>query len=260
LDTAGGAQDSRFAGGSQVVALRMAQELGDRVVLGAPVRSIAAERDGVTVQADGVTARARRIIVAIPPTLAGRIAYDPPLPADRDCLTQRLAQGSVIKCMAIYDEPFWRADGLSGQATSVPGPVKVIFDNSPPDGSPGVLLAFFEGREARAAARLDMSERGALVTGVLSRLFGPRAARPERYVDKAWAQEEWSRGCYGGYLPPGGWTSFGHALRAPVGLIHWAGAETATVWNGYIDGAVSSGERAALEAATALSAPAAVAG
>ena len=247
LEAAGGAQDARFVGGSQLVALRMAEELGDRIVLGTPVRSITRAGDGVIVSAGSLSVKAHRVIVAIPPTLAGRIVYAPALPADRDGLTQRFAQGSVVKCMAIYDEPFWRADGLSGQAASVTGPAKVIFDNSPPDGSPGVLLAFFEGREARRAASLSIDERQALVTGVLARLFGPRAARPERYVDKAWANDEWSRGCYGGYLPPGGWTDFGHTLRAPIGPIHWAGAETASVWNGYIDGAVSSGERAAGE-------------
>ncbi|MDQ3933777.1 MAG: FAD-dependent oxidoreductase, partial [Actinomycetota bacterium] len=69
--------------------------------------------------------------------------------------------------------------------------------------------------------------------------------RPERYVERVWANEEWTRGCYGCYMPPGGWTAFGRALRAPIGPIHWAGAEVATVWNGYMDGAVRSGEESA---------------
>ncbi len=46
---------------------------------------------------------------------------------------------------------------------------------------------------------------------------------------------------------PGTWTQLGPALRAPVGRVHWAGTETATVWCGYMDGAVQSGERAAAE-------------
>ena len=162
--------------------------------------------------------------------------------------------GSVVKCMAVYDEPFWRRDGLSGRATSTDGPAKVFFDNTPPGGSPGVLLAFLEGREARRAARAPVEERREAVVGCLTRLFGPRAARPERYVDQAWALEEFSRGCYGGYLPPGGWTDYGPALRDPVGRIHWAGAETAVRWNGYMDGAVRSGERAAEEVAARLGA------
>jgi monoamine oxidase len=247
LDTDGGAQQERFVGGSQLVAERAAETLGDSLVLGAPVRRIEHGGDGVTVVADGTTVRSERVVVAIPPPLAGRIDYDPPLPGHRDQLTQRMPQGAVIKCMAIYDEPFWRADGLSGQATSDVGPAKVIFDNSPPDGSPGVLLGFLEGARAREYTRAPVEERRAAVVGTFTRLFGPRAANPVHYVDRSWAEEEWTRGCYGCYLPPGGWTAYGDALRAPIGRIHWAGAETSTVWMGYIDGAVRSGERAAAQ-------------
>jgi monoamine oxidase len=240
-------------GGSQMVSIRLAQELGEGAVrLNAPVRRIEHGDGRVTVHGDGITARGKRVIVALPPTLTSRIAYDPPLPGHRDQLTQRMPQGSVIKCMAIYDEPFWRADGLSGQATSDAGPAKVVFDNSPPDGSPGVLLAFLEGERARTLGRLPAEERRRQILDGLTRLFGPRAAQPERFIERIWAEEEWTRGCYGCYMPPGAWTSFGATLRAPIGAIHWAGAETATVWNGYMDGAVQSGRRAAREALSAV--------
>jgi monoamine oxidase len=248
LDTEGGAQQDRFVGGSQLVSIRLAEGLGDAVCRDAPVRGIEHGDNGVVVHADEVTARARRAIVALPPALTSRIAYHPPLPGHRDQLTQRMPQGSVIKCMAIYDEPFWRQDGLSGQATSDIGPAKIVFDNSPHDGSPGVLLGFLEGDRARVLGRLPADERRRAVVAGLARLFGPRAGRPERFVERSWAEEEWTRGCYGCYMPPGAWTSFGDALRAPIGPIHWAGAETASVWNGYMDGAVQSGERAAREA------------
>jgi monoamine oxidase len=158
-----------------------------------------------------------------------------------------MPQGAVIKCMAVYGEPFWRADGLSGHATSDRGPVRVAFDNSPRGGAPGVLLGFLEGRAARELGRLEPRVRREAVVDVFARLFGPRAARPERYLERSWADEEWTRGCYGGFFGPGAWTAVGPALREPVGRLHWAGAETATVWCGYMDGAVSSGERAARE-------------
>jgi monoamine oxidase len=249
LDTEGGAQQDRFVGGSQLVSIRMAERIGAHAIrLEAPVRRIEHSGDGVTVHADGVTLRAQHVIVALPPTLTSRISYDPPLPGHRDQLTQRMPQGTVMKCMAIYDEPFWRAEGLSGQGGSDVGPAKIVFDNSPPDGSPGVLLGFLEGERARVLGRLPVEERRKAVVDGFARLFGPRAARPERYVERGWADEEWTRGCYGCYMTPGGWTSYGDALRAPIGRIHWAGAETATVWNGYMDGAVRSGERAATEA------------
>ena len=243
LDSDGGAQQDRIVGGSQLISLRMEEQLADRIRLSAPVRMIRADDDGVIVG----ELRARRVIVAVPPALAGRIEYDPPLPAPRDQLTQRMPMGSVIKTMSIYDEPFWREDGLSGSALSVPGPTQVIFDNTPPNGSPGVLLGFLEGREARRLGRVTEGERRDAVTGVLARVFGPKAARPSGYVEKDWSAEPYSRGCYAGVLGPGAWTSYGTWLRDPIDRIHWAGTETATRWMGYFDGAVQSGKRAAAE-------------
>ncbi len=260
IGTGGGAQQDRFIGGSQRIPLLMAAELGEeRLRLEWPVRRIAQTEDGVVVYADapdGTTnrpaVRARHAIVAIPPTLAGRLAYDPPLPALRDQLTQRMPQGAVIKTMAIYRQPFWRDEGLSGQATSDTGPARVVFDNSPPDGAPGVLLGFLEGRLARHwGARPQDQRREAILAGH-ARLFGPRAAQPDRFIERVWADEEWTRGCYGCLMTTGGWTEYGRALREPVGLLHWAGTETATVWSGYMDGAVQSGDRAAQEVLAAL--------
>lgn len=246
FDTEGGAQQDRFVGGSQRIAILMAQHLGrENLILEAPVRMIRRGEHGVTVEADAATVNARRAIVAVAPTLAGRIAYDPPLPGFRDQLTQRMPLGTVAKCMTIYAEPFWRADGLTGQGTSDIGPVRLMFDNSPPDGSPGVLLGFLEGRHARELGRLAPEQRRAAVVDCFARLFGPRATRPDAYVERLWAEEEWSRGCYGCHMPTGAWTNYGPALREPIGPLHWAGAEYATVWNGYMDGAVRSGEAAA---------------
>ena len=253
IDAEGGAQQDRVVGGTQLISLRMAEELGEgAVALSTPVRGIEHGNEGVNVRSDRLEVRARAAIVAVPPTLAGRIAYDPPLPHLRDGLSQRMAQGSVVKCMAVYERPFWRDRGLSGAVTSVTGPVSVGFDNSPPDGSPGVLLGFLEGRAAREAMDLSREQRRELVSACFGRFFGPEAARPVDYVDKAWGADEWSRGCYGGFMPPGAWTDHGAALRPPIGAIHWAGAETATVWNGYMDGAVGSGQDAARAAHATL--------
>jgi monoamine oxidase len=243
IETEGGAQQDRIVGGSQLISLKMAEELGESVALSSPVTEIKVEDDGVVAG----EVRARRAIVAVPPALAVRIAYDPPLPGMRDKLCQRMPMGSVIKCMAIYDEPFWRQEGLSGQATSVPGPAQVIFDNTPPAGRPGVLLGFLEADAARALGAAPESERREAVLAVFRRLFGPRAGEPKDYVDRDWSAEPYSRGCYAGVFGPGAWTSVGPALREPVGRLHWAGTETATRWMGYFDGAVRSGRRAAAE-------------
>jgi monoamine oxidase len=252
ISTDGGAQQSRIVGGSQRIALALADRLGEIVLTEEPVATIECA-DRVRVTAASVTVDAQRVIVAMSPALAGRLRYSPALPARRDQLTQRMPNGSVIKCMAVYETPFWRADGLSGQVTSDSGPVKVVFDNSPPDGSPGVLLGFLEGNQARTVGRLSVEQRRASVIDCFVRFFGERAAKPVDYVEKDWSADEWTRGCYGAFMPPNTWSLFGDALREPVGPIHWAGAETATVWMGYMDGAISSGERAAAEVSNALS-------
>jgi monoamine oxidase len=149
--------------------------------------------------------------------------------------------------MAIYDEPFWREDGLSGQALSMSGPVQVIYDNTPPNGSPGVLLGFLEGDDARRLGAASEAERRQAVLGTFRRMFGPKVAELAGYAEKDWSSEIYSRGCYAGVPTPGTWTSYGQALRAPVGRIHWAGTETATRWMGYFDGAIQAGKRAAAE-------------
>jgi monoamine oxidase len=249
--TSGGAQESRLEGGSQQLALRLADRLGgDVVLLGAPVTAISQDAGGVKVKHEGGVVEAGRAIVALPPTLAGRIRYSPALPPLRDQLTQQVPMGYVTKVQLAYPEPFWRTEGLSGSVFSLEDEVSVIFDNSPPDLSCGVLLGFLEGGHARRTGKLLPEERKDLILTVFAKFFGPRAADPEEYVEKDWAAEEWSRGCYGGRFGTGVWTGYGEALREPVGRIHWAGTETAEVWNGYMDGAVRSGGRAAREVLT----------
>jgi monoamine oxidase len=252
LDTEGGAQAWRFDGGPQSVAREVAVELGERVVLDAPVTRIEA-RDGRVAAVSGETrVEARRAIVALPPPLAARIDFDPPLPGFRDQLCQRMPMGSLMKCFALYGEPFWRADGLTGEALSDRGPATIAFDTSPRDGSAGVLLGFVGGSEARALGEAAPEERRRLVLDGLARVFGPRAAKPDGWAEQLWPADPWSRGGPVAYMPPGTLTAFGPALREPVGLVHWAGTETATRWTGYMDGAVSSGERAATEVLRAL--------
>jgi monoamine oxidase len=252
FNTAGGAQEKRFQGGAQTIALRVASELGNRVVLGTPVRRIEQDGSGVQVLADGTTANGKRVVVAMPPTLAGRLVYDPILPARRDQLTQRIPEGSLIKAEAIYDKPFWRDSGLTGQVVSENGPVKVTFDTSPADGSPGIMMGFIGGHEARVFARQPADERRKAVLDNYANYFGAAARNPRDYVEFDWSAEEWNRGCPVALLGPGALVDFGEALREPVGRIHWAGTETSTYWNGYMDGAVRSGERAAAEVLAAL--------
>jgi len=253
LSVAVGAQERRFHQGSQYISQRVADELGPRILLNEPVHTIRQHEHGISVLSDGLMVQAQQAIIAIPPTLAGRLRYRPPLPGYRDQLTQRIPMGTVIKVQGLYERPFWRDEGYSGQVTSDEGAVRLTFDNSPESGTPGVLLGFIEGEEGRIWGQKTASERKAEVLACFVRYFGAQAAQPYAFEEINWSEEEFTRGCYAGFLPPGVWSAYGPALREPIGRLHWAGTETATVWNGYMDGAVRSGERAAEEVLKALS-------
>jgi monoamine oxidase len=249
----GGAQQSRLVGGSQIVAQKVAAALGDRVHLSAPVRRIEQTPTGVTVTSDALTVTAKQVVVAVPPALAARIDYAPLLPPARDLLTQRLAMGALMKVEAVYPSPFWRSANLTGQFLTVGGPVGYSFDNSPPDGIPGVLAGFVGGAQNLKWGPKPFAERRAAVLAQYARLFGDnRFLSPSEYFELDWTQEEWSRGGPTAVPGPGTLTGYGPALRAPVGRIHWAGTETSDYWPGYMDGAVRSGERVATEVASTL--------
>jgi monoamine oxidase len=257
----GGYQQDHLEGGAQEMANRMAGELGAALRLGAVVRDVAQDEGGVTVSGDGArvgggagdgfSVRAARAIVAIPLALAAGLRFSPTLPADRAQLQQRAPSGSVAKAVAVYETPFWREDGLSGESIDPDHLLSLTMDTSPHDGSRGVITAFAYGPDARAFARLAPDERRALALGGFAERFGPQAAEPYDYVEQDWVAEELSRGGYMSHYGPGVLTTYGRALTEPCGRIHWAGSETATTSHGSIDGAIRSGERAAVEVLTA---------
>jgi monoamine oxidase len=251
IDTEGGAQQDRVDGGAQLLALGLADSLGGRVRLSAPVSRIAQRTDSLLIQAGGVEVEARRAVVALPAALTAGIEFDPPLPDARRELARTLRPGRLNKCMALYEEPFWRTDGFTGASVIDAGPVTLTFDSSPRDGSAGVLLGFVGGPEVDGMADLGPAERRAEVLACFARLFGSRAEQPLDYAEQEWSAEEWSGGGPTSNFDPGGWTLFGSVLREPVGRLHWAGTETATVWSGYMEGALQAGERAAAEALAA---------
>jgi putrescine oxidase len=235
----------RVQGGSQLTPLRLAERLGERVVLEAPVREIRWSPDGVDVSADGTRVRARAAIVAVPPNLTGAIRFDPPLPAWRMRLEQDVSQGSVTKILVVYDHPFWREDGLSGEGFAPYTLVRELYDNSPPSASAGVLCTFLAGEVAEQAGRMSPDARKAAVLEGIEKYVGPHGQRPIDYVEVDWNAEEWTRGAYAATFGVGGLTRFGADLRRPVGPIHWACADIAGVGHMHMEGGVRSGEAAA---------------
>ncbi|MDQ1454744.1 MAG: monoamine oxidase [Actinomycetota bacterium] len=243
----GGSQENMVEGGAGSIAQRVADDLGDAVRLRVPVRSIAQRDDHVVVEAGDITVSARHAVVTVPPALALGIAFDPVLPDDRLTLYRNAVAGPESKTLVVYDEPFWRADGFSGQ-TSEPGSAsEVTLDASPASGTPGVIASFAFGPVAARFDALDPTDRRRAVLDALTRRLGPRAASPAEFIETAWWSEEWTRGCSMAHLPPGILTRYGRLLREPFGRVHWAGTETSTTSHGAIDGAVRSGERAAAE-------------
>lgn len=279
-DTTGGAQERRIVGGLEPLARRLAGLLPGGVQLDSEVLALAWGDDGVTATVqrrspaasgsdpDGTVGqggstgvridrlRARTVIVAVPPTVAQRIAFDPPLPPARDQLMANMPGGSVIKFHVVYPTPFWRAAGLSGQVIAPGAVVGATFDGTAPNhvsDGPGVITGFFEAAHATAAGRHSQQHRRQMVVDHLVAALGEEAATPQDYVDLDWSTEPHTRGCYGAHLPPGAWTRWGPELRHPMGPIHWAGSECATRWVGYIDGALESGRTTAAEVMGRLS-------
>jgi monoamine oxidase len=252
INVEGGAQESRFVGGSALVPLTLAAKLGNVVRYGVPARKVTVSNNKVTVTTDGVTVIAKRAIVAMSPAMAAKIDFDPALPASRAQLMQRYPMGSIAKFVAVYSTPFWRADGLTGQAVSDSGPIDATFDNSPPDGSRGILMGFINQSNMRKLDGATSAAFTAACLGSFVKYFGAKAASPKLTAFQRWDNELWSGGGPVGVAPPGVLLDFGQALAQPTGLIHWAGTETSDYWTGYMDGAVRSGERVAKEVAALL--------
>jgi putrescine oxidase len=235
----------RVVGGTQLIAIRLAERLGERVILEEPVRTIRWSDEGVEVVAATARARAQAAIVAIPPNLTGAIEFEPALPAWRMRLQEAVSQGSVTKFLAVYDEPFWRAEGLSGEGFAPQQFVRELYDNSPPSASVGVLCTFLPGEQADAVARMSPDVRKAAVLEGMARFVGPRALRASDFIETDWSAEEWSRGAYAATFGVGGLTRFGPDLRRPVGPLHWACADIAGFGHMHMEGGVRSGEAAA---------------
>jgi len=243
----GGSQENMVEGGAAMIAHRVAETLGSAVHLNAPVQSITQRDDNVLVAANDLAVSARHAVVSLPPALIAELAFDPALPEDRRTLYSRAVAGPESKTLVVYENPFWRADGFSGQSAEPGSVAEVTLDATPASGTPGVIASFTFGSVAQRVGALDDGDRRRAVIAALTSRFGPRAASPHEFIETAWWNEDWTRGCSMAHFPLGILTRYGPLLREPFGRVHWAGTETATRSHGAIDGAVRSGERAAGE-------------
>ena len=252
LATKGGYQQDHIDTGTHSIAVAIADELGDAVRCGTPVRAVAQDRRGVQISADGLEMVSERAVVAVPLAIARTLRYDPPLPVEREFLHQRALSGAVTKVVTVYDRPFWRDDWLSGESFSFDHVISLTMDTSPRDARLGVLMCFATGPSATAFGKLSAGERRAAALKAVTARFGRLGAEPLVVFEQDWAKEEFSRGGYMAHFPPGALTRYGHTIAEPWGRVHWAGSETSPVSLGSIDGAIRSGERAAAEVLSAL--------
>jgi len=246
-DTADGAQEQRFVGGSQLIPLRLAGQLGSIVALDAAAHAIDQRGDHAVVRTSRGAVRCKRVIVAAPPPLVLDIDWYPRLPSARESLLTQMTMGKLMKCDAVYRKPFWREAGLSGSGISDSGATRTVFDNSPPDGRVGVLLAFVGGAGWRRYGTMSATERRRHVLEGFAQMFGPQALKPIEYTESDWTKARWTGGGPIAFTAPGTMTRYGPWIRRPFGRVHWAGTETSTYWSGFMDGAVRAGKRSAIE-------------
>ncbi|MEL4358264.1 MULTISPECIES: flavin monoamine oxidase family protein [unclassified Luteococcus] len=242
----GGVHQQRVAGGVVQICELLAEPLGDRVQLGKIVRAVRQGSDSVTLTLDdGTEVEARDVLITLPPRLVCGLEFTPALPAWRAETAQKVPAGNVIKAALVYEAPWWRRAGLSGQLGSDEGAMRVIFDNSGPHDKHGVLMGFFEGDSSVGKRSQFLRQRAMEET--IKTAFGAEHPAPIAYVDRDWSAEVFTGGCHGAHFAPGVWTTSGPALAASEGHVHFAGAEYARKYNGYMEGAVRSGEEVAAQ-------------
>ncbi|QBP11669.1 MULTISPECIES: flavin monoamine oxidase family protein [Cupriavidus] len=244
------AQETRFIGGSQILSIKMAQQLGEKMRLSTPMRQISGwDQDVVTLHTDYGELRARKVIMAIHPALCHQVQFDPPLPEKRAALQRAWpAHSPARKTAMVYHRPFWRDKGLNGHIFQANGPIIWAYDNSPPGGEIGVINAF----TLNATLPSELKEAQRVQAEIYAQAFGREALTPIAYHDKDWGLDDpWTITCVSA-IPPGFWSTHGDALRPPCGNLIWSGTETADIWAGYMDGAVRSGHQASLQVLNAL--------
>lgn len=239
-------------GGAGQIPEKIVAELEGRIRLGEPVVRIQQNTAEIKVQTTKGQFSAQFAIVAMPPHLAGRIIYDPPMPSLREQLTQRVPMGCCAKLLISYERPFWREKGLAGIGLGNCQWIELCADSSDPETGVGVLATFVVGDRYKKWHLMAEHERRQGVLSDLALYFGEEALSPVTYDEVDWPSDPWAGGGYAAFMPPGVWTSFGEALTAPVGRIYWAGTEMADRWPGFFDGAVRTGENAATAVSSLL--------
>lgn len=252
IGTRSGAQVAWFIGGMGQVTELIAHQLGDAVSLNWPVTRIEQYEDSIAVYSGARKISAKQVIIATPPSAASRIIFDPPLPPKRTQLQARAPMGRLLKIQVRYQEPFWQESGLSGAAFECGDLAFWLFDGSKPTDSLATIVGFIGGTHLDTWHTFSAEERERRFIEILVNNFGDKA-RDVLYIHETdWTEQPWTGGAPVTFMPTGLLSSAGAALRESVGRIHFAGTEASPMWSGYIEGALRSGQIAALKTLSEL--------
>lgn len=252
------AQEYRIKGGSQQVSLKLLELVGSsRVLLSEPVTRIEQDIDSVTVWSkNGCNYKCQKLIMAIPPFQIGKIQFSPPLPVESLEIVKRMPPSNITKFVVTFPVAFWREAGLSGEvvtnggASCVAGcdmgPVGVVYDATSCNGEPA-LLGFIGGIQSVQWQKHSAESRRSSVLKSLAEFFGEQVYTYIDYKEKIWDREPYNEGGPVSSVGPGAMRYYAIGLRHPFERIHFAGTESATVWCGFMNGAVQAGNRAAIE-------------
>ena len=202
-----------------------------------------ASNDITATLANGEKIRADQVVLSLPPRIAANITFDPALPDQTLAAMQNVPtwMASQAKAIAVYDTPFWRKDGLSGDGQSRFGPMVEIHDASPAMGGPYALFGFIG---VPPQARIDENTLRQHLTAQLTRLFGPKAATPKHLFLKDWAYDPYTSTA-ADLTPMYAHPTYGYP-HTMTGLwnnqLRFSGTEVAPEFGGYIEGALEAAE------------------
>lgn len=236
----------RLVGGMTTLTTALAATLpAGTIQLESTVTSIKQTEDEVTIELEtGWSQAFTHVIMAIPPRLVSRISFHPEL---SETTKSKLADTPTwmdgqAKVLAVYDRPFWRDSGQSGQGMSWAGVLQEIHDASQPGGL-AALFGFFR-LSATERSVFDQDELNRRVIDQIVRLFGEEARQPRDVLYVDWSSDRHTATVQDGepltdfpvYQPI--------ALDPPwEGRLSLAGTETDSLFGGHIEGALRAAER-----------------
>ncbi|GAB1598590.1 probable flavin-containing monoamine oxidase A [Argonauta hians] len=255
-------KESRVKGGLYQLAKLLRNYIGKKnVVLNCPVSHIVqSSREKVMVVTEKrLQVNCRHVILAIPPHLTAKIHFSPDLPSTKQTILKNVPLAFIIKFCITYEEAFWRKNSSNKSKygfqsmISEPehGAIGVVYDGTSAKGNPA-LIGFVSANRGSVGEEKNPEDRQVILLNILQTYLGQNVRNFLDFQQKDWSMEPYNGGCFLKCIIPGSTRYFNEELREPFDRVHFAGTETATVWCGFMNGAIQSGFRAAREVLATL--------